>query len=189
VYRSKQTIRRIGVLAVYVLAGTTAGAIAGAGAGALGALLSEDARVIGATVGSLALALLGLAAITGRLARPPLQCDRETPQRWARGGGGIRWGLLNGSSLGFGATSRLGFVLWYVIPMGAFLSGSAVFGAALWGLYGFVRMAGAGAIWVAMERLAGFDALWLTARKGRAYELTAAASVTLGTGTFAWVGL
>jgi hypothetical protein len=189
VYRSQQAARRIGVVAVYALAGAAAGALAGATGGALGQLLSDDLRIILATLLSAVLAGLGLAAVTGKFARPPSQCDRETPQRWARGGGGVRWGLYNGSALGFGAFSRVGFVLWYVIPAGAVLSASPAFGAALWGIYGLARTGSAGAVWAAMTWLPGFDALWLAAQKPRAYTLTAVVASAIGVATFLEVGL
>lgn len=53
--------------------------------------------------------------------------------------GPLRWATRNGLALGFGATSRIGFLLWYVVPLGALLSGSPAFGAAIYGTYGLVR--------------------------------------------------
>lgn len=71
--------------------------------------------------------------------RPPLcQIDRETAQRWMHRGA-LSWALLNGSALGVGAASRLGFPLWYVVPVTALLGGSPILGAAVYGAYGFVR--------------------------------------------------
>jgi hypothetical protein len=91
--------------------------------------------------------------------------------------------------LGFGATSRIGFWLWYAVPLGAFLIGEPVAGAIIYGTYGLVRALGAVVIILGMIRLdtdisdriiEGFD----TAR-----ILTAAQLVFLGVATAIVVGL
>lgn len=88
---------------------------------------------------------MGLGSLSGH-ARRPLQCDRETPKEWVWRGP-VVWPLLNGAALGFGATTRLGFWLWYAIPGGAFLMGDPTVGAAIWGAYGFTRTSSAVVLW------------------------------------------
>lgn len=85
----------------------------------------------------------------------------DSPQRWIHTGAG-RWALSNGAALGIGAGSRLGFWLWYVIPLASFLSGSVAAGAAMWGTYGLVRGAAAWVMLLAAgDRDADGLALWL----------------------------
>jgi hypothetical protein len=67
-----------------------------------------------------------------------LQCDHETPKSWIHTGP-LSWAVLNGATLGSGAGSRIGFAVWYAVPLGALLSGGAVTGALIYGAYGFVR--------------------------------------------------
>jgi hypothetical protein len=58
--------------------------------------------------------------------------------RWLRDARGRR-SLKNGMVLGLGFTTRIGFWLWYVVPVTALASGDARVGASVWGLYGFAR--------------------------------------------------
>jgi hypothetical protein len=146
---------------LYSLSSTLTGGITGALLGAIGSSLSRDLRFASASVlGILAIVLGSLELGTGRLA--PLQCDRETPQRWMHTGA-WRWALRNGVTLGFGATSRIGFWLWYVVPISALLVGRPVIGGMLYGLYGLVR---GGFVWVlipglARYRVGGPPSVWL----------------------------
>lgn len=116
-------------------------ALAGAGMGALLALIGMalPARVI--AVGGIVLAAVGasvgLIEIAGGRVRP-WQRDRETPQRWVRQGP-VLWAIRNGAVLGVGMSSRVGFWLWYVIPLAALASGDVVLGALLYGLYSLTR--------------------------------------------------
>jgi hypothetical protein len=91
----------------------------------------------------LAATLLGLAAVGGRelVSRrlvPPPQLDRETAVGWLELGP-YRWAVRNGAALGLGATSRLGYWLWYLVPVGAFAAGTPLLGAVVYGAYGLVR--------------------------------------------------
>jgi len=65
------------------------------------------------------------------------------PQRWL-GAGPLRWAFRNGAALGIGATTRIGFWLWYVVPVAALLVGRPALGAVVYGVYGLVR---GGAVW------------------------------------------
>lgn len=130
--------------------GTVVGAVAGALAGAVGGLLTADVRSALGALLALAAAGLGLAELVGHRVRI-VQIDRETPFAWLESGR-MRWAARNGMTLGFGAFTRLGFWLWFVIPCGALLSGSALVGALGWGAYAFVRTAGAGWILLLTDR-------------------------------------
>jgi hypothetical protein len=174
-------------MALYTMTSGLAGTAAGAAAGWLGAHVPGESRVAAATVAGAVLAGLAAANLAGWLEKPPLQCDRETPQRWVRQGA-LPWALKNGAALGFGAFTRLGFALWYVVPAGAVLLGSPAAGALLWGLYGLLRGGGAVAIWVAQTRRPSFDVLWLGEQRRRAEVVTGSYLLVLGSTAFILVG-
>jgi hypothetical protein len=75
--------------------------------------------------------------------------------------------------------SRVGFWLWYVVPVGAFLIGDALFGALLYGMYGLTRGAAVFAIILGLSRwIQGDDVgMWLIRRNPRGRIV---ASATLG---------
>lgn len=131
-------------LVVYVLAGTASGALAGAAFGSVGSLLPTNTRALLGTGLALGAIVIGIAGVIGYHPKL-LQIDRETPYGWLAPGP-LRWAVRNGAAIGFGARTRLGFWLWYVIPLGAFISGSPLLGAIGYGLYGFTRTLGAGGI-------------------------------------------
>jgi hypothetical protein len=91
--------------------------------------------------------------------------------------------------LGFGATSRIGFWLWYVIPLGAFLIGDPVASAFIYGTYGLVRALGAVVIILGMIRLEADISDRLVEGYGTARVLTAGQLVFLGVATAIVVGL
>jgi hypothetical protein len=128
-------------LAVYVGASALAGALTGAVLGVAGGHLSTSARAGTASALAIVGIVVGAFGVLGRPLRLP-QCDIETPKAWIDRGG-VTWGLMNGSTLGIGATTRIGFALWYAIPTAALLLGSVAFGAAVYGAYGLTRALGA----------------------------------------------
>ena len=79
--------------------------------------------------------------------------------------GPLWWAIRNGVTLGFGATSRIGFLLWYVVPIGALLFGSPALGAAIYGTYELVRGAAAPAILLGTWRLKADVSDWLVMHK------------------------
>ncbi len=117
--------------------------LSGAALGAAGILLPFEVRVAVASLLALAAVFIGSLEMLGIRVRLP-QLDRETPQRWLNKGA-LTWALLNGVSLGVGTTSRIGFWLWYIIPLGAFLFADPALGAAIYGAYSLVR---GGAVWM-----------------------------------------
>jgi hypothetical protein len=103
--------------------------------------------------------------------------------------GPLRWATQNGLALGFGATSRIGFWLWYAIPLGAFLVGDPRLGAVVYGTYGLIRGLGAVFILLLMLRLKVDISDWLIRRYGAARVLAAGQLVLLGVSTSIVVGL
>jgi hypothetical protein len=130
---------------------------------------------------------LGIAGLTG-ISQSPIQCDRETAKEWVERGP-IVWPVLNGAALGFGATSRLGFWLWYLIPAGCFLMAGPVIGAAVWGAYGFTRTAGVVGLWLMAALRPSWTQISLLRQRGRADQVTLALMCSIGLATFLLMGL
>jgi hypothetical protein len=173
--------------AVYALASVVAGLVTGAALGTVGGLLPLDVRLAVGSMLALAAIAVGSLELFGRRIQP-LQFDCETPQRWVNRGA-LRWATRNGLTLGFGATSRIGFWLWYVIPLGAFLVGDPVAGGAIYGAYGLVRALGAVVILLGMTRLKTDISDRLIQSYDAARVLAAGQLVLLGVATAIVVGL
>jgi hypothetical protein len=172
---------------IYALASAVAGLVAGAVLGTLGNLLPLDMRLAVGSILAIAAIAIGGLELFGRHTQP-WQFDCETPQRWVNRGA-WRWATRNGLTLGFGATSRIGFWLWYVIPLGAFLIGDPVAGAAIYGTYGLIRALGAPAILLGMMRLKTDVSDRLIQGYSSARILAAGQLVFLGVATAIVVGL
>jgi hypothetical protein len=67
------------------------------------------------------------------------QLDRETDQNLLSRGPYV-WALANGALLGAGFTSRIGYWIWYLVPLGCVIAGSPGLGALIWAGYGFTRL-------------------------------------------------
>jgi hypothetical protein len=187
VHRNQAGRGWIGKAFVYVLSSLVAGLAAGAVLGAAGNLLSIDLRVaIGSMLAVAAIAVGGL-ELFGRHIQP-VQFDCETPQRWVNRGP-LKWATRNGLALGFGATSRIGFWLWYVVPLGAFLVGDPVLGAVIYGTYGLTRSLGAVFVLLGMLISKTDASDWLLERYGDARILAAGQLVFVGVSTAIVIGL
>lgn len=168
---------------IYVIASTIGGAVTGATLGAVGQLVGPEYRV----AAGLALALIAVVIALFELAKGPialLQCNRETPQSWIHLGS-VTWALRNGLALGCGATSRVGFWSWYVIPISVFLIGDPLPGVVIYASYGIARGLGAWGYIVAgsvLRRRVPFDDLivWVLSQGSRAHEASAAYLLALG---------
>jgi hypothetical protein len=187
VYRNQAGRGWIGKAFVYVLSSTATGLAAGAVLGAAGNLLPIDLRVAFGSMLAVAAIAVGGLELSGRHVQP-LQFDCETPQRWVNRGP-LRWATRNGLALGFGATSRIGFWLWYVVPLGAFLVGDSVLGAVIYGTYGLTRSLGAVFVLVGMLVSKTDASDWLLERYGDARILAAGQLVFVGVSTSIVVGL
>jgi hypothetical protein len=188
VHRIGENKSRQAKLTVYVLAGTASGALAGAVLGWIGTLLAPDARAgIATLLGVLAIVVATLELLGHRV--PLLQRDKETPRDWLTAGP-LLWAMRNGASLGFGARSRLGFSLWYVIPVGALLSGRPLVGALGYGLYGLTRTIGAGGLVALQNRNAEVSIFSrVLALSARARAIASVQLVVVGVVTVAVAGL
>ena len=186
-YRNQAGAGWVSKAVVYSLSSALAGLLAGAILGALGSFLPLGFRLAaGSILAVAAIAVSGLEFV-GRRIQPP-QFDCETPQRWVHKGP-MRWATQNGLALGFGGTSRIGFWLWYTIPLGAFLVGDPRLGAVVYGTYGLLR--GLGAVFILLVMLVlKFDVSdWLIGRYGAARALTTGQLIFLGVSTSIVVGL
>ena len=168
-------------------ASSVAGLVAGAALGTAGGLLSLDVRLAVGSILSLVAIAIGSLELFGRRMQP-YQFDCETPQHWVHKGA-FRWATRNGLTLGFGATSRIGFWLWYVIPLGAFLIGDPAAGASIYGAYSLVRAMGAPVILLGMMRLETDVSDRLIEGYGVARVLAAGQLVFLGVAVAIVVGL
>jgi hypothetical protein len=172
---------------VYSLSSALAGLATGAVLGAGGSLLPLDFRLAaGSMLAIAAVAVVGLEYFGRRI--QPLQFDCETPQRWVHRGP-LAWAIQNGLTLGFGATSRIGFWLWYAIPLGAFLVGDPLFGAVTYGTYGLLRALGAMCILLVMMRTKSDISDWLIEHYNTARILATGQLILLGVATAIVVGL
>ena len=171
----------IGKGIVYAVSSALAGLIAGTILGAVGGLLPTEFRfAVGGILALLAVAAGSIELLGPRIPLPQFDC--ETPQRWVDRGA-LRWAMGNGLALGFGATSRIGFLLWYAVPAGALLSGSPELGAVAYGTYGLVRGSAASLMLLGLVRLrASFKewADWLIDHDEPARVLAAGQLILLG---------
>ena len=125
---------------VFLTAASVAGVMAGAGLGYGGSLVAADARAALLSAFSLAMILVACYEVVAHKVVRPLQINRETNQEWRRLGP-VMSALLNGSALGAGFATRIGYWLWYVVPASAFYFASPVIGAVIFGTYAMGRTA------------------------------------------------
>lgn len=124
-----------------VLVASTLFVVAGSAvATAIGTALS----LLGVALGPAADGIVCIAALVGlgyfALSRTtPWQFDRETPIAWLHHEDS-RTALYNGAALGSGFSTRIGFWLWYILPIAALLSGRIVLGATVFFVYGISRV-------------------------------------------------
>ena len=108
--------------------------------------MAPQVRLGAAVVAAIAFVGAGGAILVGRPWQLP-QVDVETPLEWAHEGP-LRWAVKNGVALGFGGGTRIGFPIFYAVPIASFLAGDVVAGLMLYGLYGMTRgVIPAGVIW------------------------------------------
>lgn len=172
---------------LFTLAATATATLAGAALGALGAMLSLESRAGLATLLAFGAVPLALAQLAGASVGP-IQCDRLTPKRWARQRA-LGWALRNGASLGLGAFTKLGFWLWYAVPLASFLAARPLTGAFIYGSYGVVRGAGIWAMIAAWQWRRFETQEWLIQEAPRARRLAALALAALAAFVFVAVGL
>lgn len=172
--------------ALYSLSAVFAGLVSGWLLGFIGSFVPLEIRVAAATLLGIAAIVVALLELNGR--HPHLlQCNRETPQDWVHKGP-TKWAIQNGLALGCGATSRIGFWLWYAVPLGAFLVASPWLGAAIYGAYGAVRGMSVWLIFFGLARRNEHWDEWLLSQKETATLVAAGQLLLLGIVTVIGVG-
>lgn len=170
--------------AIYATSAALAGVISGAALGGVGSTIPTETRVFGLRFLALVGISIGLSELLGRRFSP-LQCDRETPRQWVDRGA-LRWGIMNGAALGWGARSRIGFWLWYVVPCSAVFSGRPLAGASIYAAYALARAgAGVALTWYAMNGGRWDKGLWLIMRTRAAKNASAGYLVLFC--SFVWI--
>lgn len=135
--RNQQGRSWISKAVAFAGAATAAGALAGLALGALGTTIPPPGRAAaGLTLAALGFAIGGAQCLGIRVR--VLQRNCETGQLWMHTGA-LTGAVLNGSALGLGFVTRVGYWAWYVVPVAAVLSGSPLQGALVFGCYGCVR--------------------------------------------------
>jgi hypothetical protein len=122
--------------------------LAGNMIGLLGAAIDPMTRAMSAALA--AAALLWSAATR----RHPWQLNRETNQRWLTYGD-WRTAALNGLALGLGFTTRIGFWLFYVVLLSAFVVADPLYAALGYAAYAASRVGGSLMLWITGLRVAG----------------------------------
>lgn len=119
--------------AVLLLSALTGAALTGAVLGLLGAALEPALRALLAVVAALTVAV-------GVVVRPvPWQLDRETNTAWLLYQD-WRTAAYNGFALGLGFTTRIGFWLFYLVPLSAFVMGNPLHGAIGYAVFAMSRV-------------------------------------------------
>jgi hypothetical protein len=118
--------------AIFLAVSVLVGAVAGATLGAAGQLVAMPIRGV---VGVSALLAIAVAAVSRRL---PWQLERETSIRWLEYQD-WRTAAYNSASLSLGFATRIGFWMFYLVPIGAFMTGSALKGTLVYSIYGGAR--------------------------------------------------
>lgn len=189
-YRNQAGRSWISKAIVFSLSSSIAGLTTGILLGAVGSLLTLYSRIAIASLLAVVAIILGSLELGGRRIAP-LQCNRETPQRWVHMGP-LRWATVNGLALGCGATSRIGFWLWYAVPIGALLTGRPELAAVIYGTYGTVRGLAVWAVILGLSRWFGSGkntGLWLVQHFEAARVIAAGQLVLLGAVIAFTVGL
>ena len=138
-------------IAAYAAGAALAAAAFGAVLGWIGERLSVNTTADAVVpLATLALIVGTVEAIRGTLWLP--QRNRETPQRWVRYGA-IPSAVLNGGALGIGIASRLGYGLWFVLPVAAILVSDVLWAITIFTTYGLTRALGLWTFIIAARRV------------------------------------
>lgn len=163
-----------------------AGLLVGAGLGYSGSLVPSDVRLGLGTLAAFVAVACGSVEVAGRRIQPP-QWNRETPQRWMYAGP-LRAALRNGFTLGLGFTTRIGFLIWYAVPLGAFLLGDPLVGAMIYATYSLTRRITPW-IMISWERFYGRQRGWTFERIGTSLARNAAIVKRVVAGGLMFLGI
>lgn len=163
---------------LFSLSAIISGVILGAMLGFLGSWVNADVRIAAASLLGVVAVVIGVLELYDKTS--VLECDKETPQSWVHHGP-IIWPIENGLALGCGATSRIGFWLWYVIPLSSLLSGKVEYGALIYATYSFTRGMSIWFIIFGLTRLVKEDwTVWLLKNRTNMRLLSATHLILLG---------
>jgi hypothetical protein len=125
--------------AALVVGAVIAGAAAGLLLGSVGLTVSSDARTsIVAALAALGVAI-GVLEATATRRVPLVQRNRETRREWVFRRP-VAGSFGTGFVIGAGFLTRVGFWIWYVVPLTCFAVASPVLGAVIFGCYSFIRV-------------------------------------------------
>lgn len=117
-----------------------AGAVIGYSLGWFGSMIPLGSRAALGAALALAGIFIGACDVIGRCRVGVFQLNRETNQRWlARHR--VRGAFATGIVIGAGFATRVGFWLWYVIPVGCLLLARPKLSAGIYGTYALTRAA------------------------------------------------
>lgn len=119
---------------LFVCSSTVAGVLSGAAINVLANVVDGTSVIV------IPYASVVAALVIADLASWPLLPQRnvETPRQWVHQAP-WRWAVLTGAALGCGAWTRIGFPIWYVLPLIGVATTSFLIAAACWGTYGCIR--------------------------------------------------
>jgi hypothetical protein len=122
------------VLLALLASAAASGAVVFGAIGALGSAFPLASRAAVAGLG----AVVVVYSLTVR-PRLPWQRNVETPQRWLLREN-LSVALLNGAALGAGVVTRIGFWLWWMLPLLVFEAGRLSIGLVAGAIYGGTRL-------------------------------------------------
>ena len=74
------------------------------------------------------------------------------------------WATVNGGALALGFMSRIGFALWYMVPLASFMVASPSLGVLIYGSYGLLRTGLAVTFVLGAQHVANLDDAALSLR-------------------------
>lgn len=116
--------------------------------------------------------------ITARRPKTIVQRNVETPLEWTSKSG-AEWALKNGFALGAGVGTRIGFSVWYIMPITALALGTFFGSVAIFAVYGFCRTAFVTVLYALSLRTSASEIADLLLRHLRSARRIAGASAVL----------
>ncbi len=126
--------------AAFVVGAAASGIAFGLALGWIGGVLTTPTRAALGGVFGVTAAFVGASDVLGSQRLSVLQFDRETNQRWLWQRPALG-ALATGAVIGAGFATRIGFWLWYVVPLSCLLVANAALGAGIYGTYAVTRAA------------------------------------------------
>jgi hypothetical protein len=166
---------------VYVSSAMLASSATGSLLGVSGAMVSQPTRDALLSMAAFALLALGILDLANHPVRL-IQFDRGRPHPSANSSP-LKWTIKNGSALGTGFSSRIGFWMWFLIPVSSYWTGDFAKGAFVFGVYGLCRSASVWLVAKAFHRRLGKQVgteVWLVSQVGNASMISSFVAVLVG---------